>query len=139
MAMQLGPTERAEPLGRGRTSDSFECGYVALGDGYRFHRCSGHTPGLLLTEVEMPGGPVVFAADLIPGKAWVHLPITMGYDRYPEMLIDEKAKLLGDLLARHGRLFFTHDPVVAMGTLARDDKGKFGITDELRDVRDLAS
>jgi glyoxylase-like metal-dependent hydrolase (beta-lactamase superfamily II) len=110
-----------------------------LGEGYRFHQSEGHTPGLLLAEVAMPEGPVVFAADLIPGKAWVHLPITMGYDRYPEMLIDEKAKLLTDLLARHGRLFFTHDPVVAMGTLARDDKGKFGITHELRDVRDLAS
>src|SRR5207344_1226716 len=102
-----------------------------LGDGYRFHRSSGHTPGLLLTEVEMPDGPVVFAADLIPGKAWVHLPITMGYDRYPEMLIDEKATLLGALLERHGRLFFTHDPVVAMAKVTRDDKGKFGTTNEL--------
>lgn len=110
-----------------------------LGEGYRFHHSEGHTPGLLLAEVAMPAGPVVFAADLIPGKAWVHLPITMGYDRYPEMLIDEKTALLTDLLARHGRLFFTHDPVVAMGTIARDDKGKFGITGELRDVRDLAS
>ncbi|MEO8843920.1 MAG: MBL fold metallo-hydrolase [Kofleriaceae bacterium] len=110
-----------------------------LGEGYRFHRSEGHTPGLLLAEIAMPAGPVVFAADLIPGKAWVHLPITMGYDRYPEMLIDEKTALLGGLLAHHGRLFFTHDPVVAMGTVARDAKGKYGIVDELRDVRDLAS
>src|SRR3982750_2035351 len=29
-----------------------------------------------------------------PGAAWVHLPITMGYDRYPELLIDEKKALL---------------------------------------------
>lgn len=111
----------------------------ALGDGYRFHRSSGHTPGLLLTEVEMPDGPVVFAADLIPGKAWVHLPITMGYDRYPEMLIDEKATLLADLLERDGRLFFTHDPVVAMGTVIKDDKGKFSVTSTLETVRDLAA
>jgi glyoxylase-like metal-dependent hydrolase (beta-lactamase superfamily II) len=110
-----------------------------LGDGYRFHRSEGHTPGLLLAEIAMPDGPVVFAADLIPGKAWVHLPITMGYDRYPEMLIDEKTALLGGLLAQHGRLFFTHDPIVAMGTVARDDRGKYGIVDERRDVRDLAS
>ena len=48
----------------------------------------------------MPAGPVVFAADLIPGRPWVHLPITMGYDRYPELLIDEKAALLTDLVAR---------------------------------------
>src|SRR3569623_1510111 len=109
-----------------------------LGDGYRFHRSAGHTPGLLLAEVEMPDGPVVFCADLIPGKAWVHLPITMGYDRYPELLIDEKAALLGDLLARHGRLFFTHDPVVAMGTLVRDARGKFGIADEQTELRSLA-
>jgi glyoxylase-like metal-dependent hydrolase (beta-lactamase superfamily II) len=110
-----------------------------LGDGFRFHRSSGHTPGLLLTEVEMPAGPIVFAADLIPGKAWVHLPITMGYDRYPEMLIDEKAKLLGELLPRHGRLFFTHDPVTALATVARDDRGRFHTVDERETVRDLAS
>jgi glyoxylase-like metal-dependent hydrolase (beta-lactamase superfamily II) len=111
----------------------------ALGAGFRFHRSSGHTPGLLLTEVEMPDGPVVFAADLIPGAAWVHLPITMGYDRYPELLIDEKASLLGDLLERKGRLFFTHDPVVAMGTLTRDDKGKYSVTSTQNELRDLAS
>jgi glyoxylase-like metal-dependent hydrolase (beta-lactamase superfamily II) len=110
-----------------------------LGEGYRFHRSSGHTPGLLLTEVEMPGGPVVFAADLIPGRPWVHLPITMGYDRYPEMLIDEKQALLSELLARHGRLFFTHDPSIALGTVARDAKGKFHTVDELAAPVELAS
>jgi glyoxylase-like metal-dependent hydrolase (beta-lactamase superfamily II) len=110
-----------------------------LGDGYRFHRSEGHTPGLLLAEVAMPAGPVVFAADLIPGKAWVHLPITMGYDRYPELLIDEKATLLADLLARNGRLFFTHDPEVAMGRVRKDDSGRFHTIDNEPELRDLAS
>ncbi|MEZ4362141.1 MAG: MBL fold metallo-hydrolase [Kofleriaceae bacterium] len=102
-----------------------------LGEGFRFHRSSGHTPGLLLTEIAMPSGPVLFAADLIPGRAWVHLPITMGYDRYPELLIEEKEAILTDLLGRGGRLFFTHDPAVAMGTIARDERGKFHTVDEL--------
>jgi glyoxylase-like metal-dependent hydrolase (beta-lactamase superfamily II) len=110
-----------------------------LGDGFVFHRSSGHTPGLLLTEIAMPDGPVLFAADLIPGKAWVHLPITMGYDRYPEMLIDEKAALLGDLIERRGRLFFTHDPEIAMGTVAKDAKGRFHVVDEHATIRDLES
>jgi glyoxylase-like metal-dependent hydrolase (beta-lactamase superfamily II) len=110
-----------------------------LGAGFRFHRSSGHTPGLLLTEIEMPGGPVVFAADLIPGKAWVHLPITMGYDRYPERLIDEKATLLGGLLERDGRLFFTHDPDIASGRVAKDGKGRFHVVDEQVALRDVAS
>ncbi|HEY5934576.1 MAG TPA: MBL fold metallo-hydrolase [Kofleriaceae bacterium] len=112
---------------------------AALGDGFRFHRSSGHTPGLLLTEVEMPGGPVLFAADLVPGRAWVHLPITMGYDRYPELLIDEKAALLGDLEKRGGRLFFTHDPEVALGKVMKDDKGRFHTVDEQPELRELAS
>ena len=112
---------------------------AALGEGYRFHRSSGHTPGLLLTEIAMPGGPVLFAADLIPGRAWVHLPITMGYDRYPELLIDEKAALLGDLEKRGGRLFFTHDPDVALSTIAKDEKGKFSAVEDQRTLRALAS
>lgn len=111
---------------------------AALGDGYRFHRSSGHTPGLLLTEIEMPAGPVLFAADLIPGRAWVHLPITMGYDRYPELLIDEKAALLADLERRGGRLFFTHDPEVALARVTKDAKGKYAAADDRRTIRALA-
>jgi len=112
---------------------------AALGEGYRFHRSSGHTPGLLLTEIEMPAGPVLFAADLIPGRAWVHLPITMGYDRYPELLVDEKAALLGKLEQRGGRLFFTHDPEVALSRIKKDEKGKFSAVDDQRELRELAA
>lgn len=105
-----------------------------LGDGYRFHFSDGHTPGLMLTEVELADGPVLFAGDLIPGSAWVHLPITMGYDRFPELLIDEKAALLGDLALRNGRLFFTHDAEFAMAGVARDEAGKFHVRDAVAAV-----
>jgi glyoxylase-like metal-dependent hydrolase (beta-lactamase superfamily II) len=110
-----------------------------LGDGWRFHRSDGHTPGLLLAEVAMPAGPVVFAADLIPGRAWVHVPITMGYDRYPELLIDEKAALLADLVARGGRLFYTHDPEVALSGVARDADGRYRPVDERPVLTELAA
>jgi glyoxylase-like metal-dependent hydrolase (beta-lactamase superfamily II) len=104
--------------------------HPVLGDGWRFHFSDGHTPGLMLTEVALDdgsgrGGPLVFVSDLIPGAPWMHLPITMGYDRFPELVIDEKTRLLSDLLARNGSVFFTHDPKVAMAPVARDDKGKF--------------
>ncbi len=111
---------------------------TTLGDGYRFHRSAGHTPGLLLAEIDAADGPVVFAADLIPGRPWVHLPITMGYDRFPEMLIDEKTALLEDLVARGGRLFFTHDAEIAIGKVARDAKGKYGTIDEHATIRDAS-
>ena len=96
-----------------------------LGPGYRFHTSDGHTPGLLMTEVETDEGPVVFVGDLIPGAPWMHLPITMGYDRFPELLIDEKRALLTDLLARGGSVFFTHDPAVAQARVGQDERGRF--------------
>jgi glyoxylase-like metal-dependent hydrolase (beta-lactamase superfamily II) len=96
-----------------------------LGAGWRFSTSDGHTPGLLLAEVDADGGPVAFAADLIPGAPWMHLPITMGYDRFPELVIDEKTRFLEDLLARGGRVFFTHDPKIALARVARDAEGRF--------------
>ncbi len=101
--------------------------HAALPPGWRLHFSDGHTPGLLLAEIPAPMGPLVFAADLIPGAAWVHVPITMGYDRYPELLVDEKQRLLDDLEARGGWLCFTHDPEVAVGRVQRDARGRFGV------------
>ncbi len=109
----------------------------SLGPDYRFHHSSGHTPGLLLAEIPTSLGPVVFAADLIPGRPWVHLPITMGYDRYPERLIDEKRTLLEDLESRGGWLYFTHDPEVIMGKLQIDDRGRFSVGEALRELSGL--
>ena len=98
---------------------------LTLGSDYTFHISHGHTPGLLLTEIKMPNGPIVFAGDLIPGTPWVHLPITMGYDRYPELLIEEKQKLLGYLKRKNGRLFYTHDSNVALSSVTVDDRGRY--------------
>ncbi|MFC3717125.1 MBL fold metallo-hydrolase [Luteimonas soli] len=108
-----------------------------LGDAVRFEYSDGHTPGLMLAEIVGPErvdgqahGGVVFCADLVPGKPWVHVPITMGYDRNAELLIDEKRAFLEDKLARNVHLFFTHDPEVALVQLVRDERGRFGTTHE---------
>jgi len=108
-----------------------------LGSGFRFHRSDGHTPGLLITELAMPDGPVVFVADLAPGRPWVHLPITMGYDRNPEQLIDEKEALFTDLVARGARLFYTHDPTAALSGIERDERGRFVAVDPVPSLREL--
>lgn len=101
---------------------------ATLGPKYSFHYSNGHTPGLMLVEVNTTEGPIVFGGDLIPGTPWVHIPITMGYDRYPELLIDEKERLLKDLEQRGGRLFFTHDPKVAIAHVNKDERGRFHTT-----------
>ena len=103
----------------------------SLGEAVRFHFSDGHTPGLMLAEIVGPDGRngVVFCADLIPGRPWVHLPVTMGYDRHPELLIDEKQRFLDDMLDRGVRLFFTHDHACAMASVVRDAKGRYGTAD----------
>ncbi|HZV39474.1 MAG TPA: MBL fold metallo-hydrolase [Pseudoxanthomonas sp.] len=120
----------------------------ALGDSVRFSYSDGHTPGLMLAEILGPEtvdgrrhGGVVFCADLIPGRFWVHVPITMGYDRNAELLIDEKRVFLEDKLARNVHLFFTHDTDCALARVTRDEKGKFGTTHEVAELhaRSLAA
>jgi len=113
----------------------------ALGHAVRFHFSDGHTPGLMLAEIVGPEhahgedhGGVVFCADLIPGRPWVHVPITMGYDRNAELLIDEKREFLEDKLARNVHLFFTHDPGCALAQVTRDERGRFGTTHEVAEL-----
>jgi len=112
---------------------------MTLGMGVRFGYSDGHTPGLMLSEIATGDGGIVFCADLIPGRPWVHLPITMGYDRYPELLIDEKRAFLEDKLERGVQLFFTHDTGCAMARVTLDDKGRFGTTDERAELEGVAA
>lgn len=113
-----------------------------LGQTVRFHYSDGHTPGLMLSEIVGPDrvdgethGGVVFCADLIPGRPWVHVPITMGYDRNAELLIDEKKAFLADKLRRNVHLFFTHDPQCALAQVVQDEKGKFGTAHEVPELQ----
>ena len=113
-----------------------------LGDAVRFHYSDGHTPGLMLSEIIGPEtvdgeahGGVVFCADLIPGRPWVHVPITMGYDRNAELLIDEKNAFLADKLERNVHLFFTHDPGCALAQVSRDERGRYRTVHEVAELQ----
>ncbi len=96
-----------------------------------FSFSDGHTPGLMLSHIKTPAGIMVFCSDLIPGSAWVHVPICMGYDRYPELLSDEKKCLLNKLLRTKGYLFFTHDIELCIGKVHQKENGRFYVTKQL--------
>ncbi len=98
---------------------------IDVGLQIKFHFSDVHTVGLMASEIQTPKGPLVFISDIAPGIPWVHLPITMGYDRFPEKIVDEKKNIFESLVKRDGYLFFTHDPEVAFGKLEKDEKGKF--------------
>jgi glyoxylase-like metal-dependent hydrolase (beta-lactamase superfamily II) len=128
----------AELLAASGRLEIVEGAYSAtLGTAVRFEYTDGHTPGLMHAELGGDGG-VAFCSDLIPGRPWVHLPVTMGYDRYPEHLIDEKQRFLEDKIARGVRLFFTHDLGCALATPTVDKSGRFGVTAEEASIAGLA-
>jgi glyoxylase-like metal-dependent hydrolase (beta-lactamase superfamily II) len=107
-----------------------------LGEAVQFEVSDGHTPGMMLADIG-GGGGIAFCADLIPGRPWVHLPVTMGYDRYPERLIDEKQRFLDDKIARGIGLFFTHDRDCAFARPTRDAEGRYGVTAERATLEEL--
>ena len=96
-----------------------------LSDVVEFVISEGHTPGQMLTLFKGGKEKVFFCGDLIPGRPWVHLPITMGYDRYPELLIDEKTALYQRAVPENWLLFFTHDPEAAGSHIRSGPSGRF--------------
>jgi glyoxylase-like metal-dependent hydrolase (beta-lactamase superfamily II) len=105
-----------------------------LGPCVSFRFSQGHTPGLTLSTIHGKNDKITFVSDLIPGAPWVHAVITMGYDRYPELLIEEKQKLLDETVLGNDYLFFTHDPEVAMAKIKKDAKGKFECHSTLKEI-----
>jgi glyoxylase-like metal-dependent hydrolase (beta-lactamase superfamily II) len=90
-----------------------------------FRFSHGHTVGLIEATIESDEGPVAFVTDIVPGLPWMHAPITMGYDRFPELLVNEKLDIFKRTMERNGKLFLTHDPQVVYAKVSQDVHGKF--------------
>lgn len=118
----LNESKRLRVLERGETYRDF----------LSFHLSDGHTPGQLLTQVKGDKFSVVFGGDLVPGRSWVHLPLTMGYDRYPELLINEKEALYQSFSSTEWILFFTHDHEVSGASIELSDKGRYQPKDSFK-------
>jgi len=107
--------------------------HATLGGSFHLRTSEGHTPGMIVPTVRSGERSATFCADLVPGLPWVHLPITMGYDRFPERLIDEKRALYEDL-GPGALLLFTHDPEVAAAPLAIDGKGRYSVGERMAEL-----
>jgi glyoxylase-like metal-dependent hydrolase (beta-lactamase superfamily II) len=115
--------------GRLRIVDDAAAATKAVGEHVSFVETDGHTPGMLHATALGARAELLFCADMVPGTAWVHASITMGYDRYPERLVDEKAGIFQQSIERRGYLVYTHDPRVAASRVRRDERGRFAPAD----------
>ena len=92
---------------------------------FKFFFTDGHTPGQMHTLFQGAKEKIFFCGDIIPGMPWIHIPITMGYDRFAEQVINEKEKILGLAQEQNWYLYFTHDQTTAMAKVYRDQQGKY--------------
>lgn len=89
--------------------------------GVRAELSFGHTEALQMIWLDHDSGaPVVFAADVVPTHAHVHLPWIMAYDNHPVVTLDEKRALFERLTRTSGRLVLEHDPAIEAVTVRRD-------------------
>jgi glyoxylase-like metal-dependent hydrolase (beta-lactamase superfamily II) len=100
-----------------------------------FRFTDGHTPGHMHTIAHGRTASIIFAGDLIPGRAWVHLPITMGYDRFAEQVIDEKKSIYDNFAGEDHWFFYTHDHEVAMSHIKKDESGRYMACDTITEPR----
>ncbi len=97
----------------------------------RFMESHGHTPGMMLSQIQLNGLKVIFLGDIAPGHPWINLSITMGYDRHPELIIDEKMKYFEQACKEDAWVFYTHDPEYAASKLKFDETKKRYVPVEL--------
>jgi glyoxylase-like metal-dependent hydrolase (beta-lactamase superfamily II) len=94
-----------------RTQLSFPGGRIT------FFPSEGHTEGHLSSMIhfeESGSRPLFFCGDLIPGAAWCHPALAMGYDRCAHQVLEEKQHWLSLAQKANAFLFFFHDPKIAM-------------------------
>lgn len=83
----------------------------------------GHTEAQQIVKISGPEQTLVYVADLLPTSHHLRPTWTMAYDVRPLQTIEEKADFLDRALKAEWKLFFEHDPHVAVGDLDRTDRG----------------
>jgi len=88
----------------------------------------GHTEAMLIPEFIMDDGrKLIYMADLMPSTANVRLPYIMSYDIRPLETLEERIRFYDKAITENSALFLEHDPFSEMFTIAKDEKGRYGV------------
>lgn len=85
---------------------------------------NGHTKGQMIPIIDLPNGKkVVYAADLFPSTAHVHLAWNASYDVEPLVSMEEKEIFLNEAINKNYFLFYQHDHFTECSTLIKTPRG----------------
>ncbi len=91
--------------------------------GISFRVVNGHTTALQCPIISDGKITLLYCADLMPTTSHVQLPWIMAYDLRPLITLEEKRRILNEVVDRDGILFFEHDPLTEGVRVQRTDKG----------------
>ncbi len=83
----------------------------------------GHTAGMQLPKISDGKTTLLYCADLMPTASHIPLPYIMGYDNNPLITLEEKKRLLPQVVNENWILAFEHDPFRAACTVEETEKG----------------
>lgn len=97
--------------------------------GVRVEPAPGHTAGHQVVRLRSQGEEALYLGDLVPTTAYLKLNWLMSWDLEPLVMYGEKARLLEDAARRGVLLFWSHDPEIACGRIARSGETEYTLED----------
>lgn len=85
--------------------------------GITVHQFHGHTPGLQGIRISDGGKSLWYPSDVIPTANHIQVPYVMGYDLCAQTSMEEKHRLLEQIVADRSMIVFEHDDSRIGGTL----------------------
>ena len=107
-----------EPLVGGGLVDTVE-GRKEVAEGVFVERTGGHTPGHQVVWFESGGEDALYLGDLVPTTAHLRLSWLMSWDLEPEVVYEERKRILADAERRKITVCFSHDPEVAASRIEK--------------------
>lgn len=89
----------------------------------------GHTTAMMLLNIPLHGQNrrLWYGADLLPSRWHIRRPYVMAYDMQPLKTLEEKERLLNELVDQQDIIYFEHDPELEAAILKTDDRGRFAL------------
>ncbi len=91
-----------------------------------FHETQGHSPGMMLSDIQYESKCIITGTDLLPGTQWIDLTVSTGSDRFIEKLADEKKALMDRAIEKDAWVFYPNDFQYAYSKIIFDqNKNKY--------------
>ncbi len=117
-----------EPLVEGGLVDAVD-GRKEVAEGVFVERTGGHTRGHQVVWFESGGEEALYLGDLVPTTAHLRLNWLMSWDLEPEVVYEERARILADAERRKVTVFFSHDPEVAASRVEQRSPSSYGLVE----------